>query len=231
MKSHFYFGSRRINYALKHSDRRTLGITVTPELDVLVMAPEGAELDEVKKRLRKRAPWIIKQQGFFLSFEPRTPPRRFVSGETHLYLGRQYRLDVTHGNEESVKLAGGRLVVTTADKSTARKLVKNWYLHRASIRFGQLASPLVDRFKQYEVEPSGIVLRDMTRRWGSCTPAGKIILNPGLIKAPTGCIEYVITHELCHLIHHDHTSKFIELQSREMPQWEKWKRKLETLLA
>ncbi|WP_353849848.1 M48 family metallopeptidase [Hydrotalea sp.] len=78
---------------------------------------------------------------------------------------------------------------------------------------------------------STIVLRDMPTRWGSCTPKGKIILNPELIKAPKGCIEYVIIHELCHLIHHDHTQKFIDLQTKEMKDWEKWKMKLEKLLA
>ena len=71
----------------------------------------------------------------------------------------------------------------------------------------------------------------MPTRWGSCTPRGKIILNPELIKAPKGCIEYVIIHELCHLIYHDHTRKFIDLQTKEMPDWEKWKSKLENLLA
>jgi predicted metal-dependent hydrolase len=71
----------------------------------------------------------------------------------------------------------------------------------------------------------------MPTRWGSCTPKGKIILNPELIKAPKGCIEYVIIHELCHLVHHDHTQKFIDLQTKEMQDWEKWKNKLEKLLA
>ena len=71
----------------------------------------------------------------------------------------------------------------------------------------------------------------LEKRWGSCTPKGKIILNPELIKAPKGCIEYVIIHELCHLIHHDHTQKFIDLQTKEMKDWEKWKMKLEKLLA
>jgi predicted metal-dependent hydrolase len=71
----------------------------------------------------------------------------------------------------------------------------------------------------------------MPTRWGSCTPQGKIILNPELIKAPTPCIEYVIVHELCHLVYHAHSRKFMELQNREMPDWEKWKNKLEQLLA
>ena len=98
-------------------------------------------------------------------------------------------------------------------------------------KFHAIAAPLIDKFKKHKVEPSSIVLRDMPTRWGSCTPKGKIILNPELIKAPKGCIEYVIIHELCHLIHHDHTQKFLDLQTKEMKDWEKWKMKLEKLLA
>ena len=71
----------------------------------------------------------------------------------------------------------------------------------------------------------------MPKRWGSCTPMGKIILNPELIKAPKACIEYVIVHELCHLIYRDHNQKFFDLQTKEMPDWEKWKMKLEKLMA
>jgi len=71
----------------------------------------------------------------------------------------------------------------------------------------------------------------MRTRWGSCTPKGKIILNPELIKAPKACIEYVIVHELCHLVHKNHSQKFFDLQKKEMPDWEKWKNKLERLLV
>ncbi|MGB2732323.1 MAG: M48 family metallopeptidase, partial [Saprospiraceae bacterium] len=110
-------------------------------------------------------------------------------------------------------------------------LVQDWYLQHAKTKLDAIAQPLIDKFKKYKVEPSSIVLRDMPTRWGSCTPKGKIILNPELIKAPKGCIEYVIIHELCHLIHQDHTQKFIDLQSKEKKDWEKWKMKLELLLA
>jgi predicted SprT family Zn-dependent metalloprotease len=87
-------------------------------------------------------------------------------------------------------------------------------LQHALTKFHAVAAPLIDKFKKHKVEPSSIVLRDMPTRWGSCTPKGKIILNPELIKAPKGCIEYVIIHELCHLIHHDHTQKFVALANK-----------------
>jgi len=94
--------------------------------------------------------------------------------------------------------------------------------------------PLIDSFAtrhKFSILHSQFLIREMPTRWGSCTPKGKIILNPELVKAPKGCIEYVIIHELCHLIHHDHTQKFINLQTKEMKDWEKWKMKLERLLA
>jgi hypothetical protein len=225
------FGSMQIDFQLEYSARKTLGITVTPELDVLVKAPLDATIEKVREKLRKKAPWIIKQQSFFLSFQPKTPPRRYVAGETHLYLGRQYRLLIVSGEKESVKLKGGFLEVTTFDKERVKQLVTDWYLQNAKAKLEKLAKPLIEKFRKYDVEPSSIVFRNMPTRWGSCTPRGKIILNPELIKAPRGCIEYVIVHELCHLIHRDHTQKFIDLQTREMPDWSKWKTRLEVLLA
>lgn len=231
MNETIQYGSKTIDFRLEYSARKSLGITVTPEMEVLVKAPTDTTMERVKEKIRKKAPWIIKQQSFFLSFQPKTPQRKYISGETHLYLGRQYRLLIHIDEEESVKLKGKFIEVTLNEKSRAKILLNNWYLQNARIKFQMIAAPLIDRFKKYKVEPSSIVLREMPTRWGSCTSKGKIILNPELIKAPKGCIEYVIIHELCHLIHHDHTQKFIDLQTKEMKDWEKWKVKLEILLA
>ena len=108
------FGSITIDFRLEYSDRKSLGITVTPEMEVLVRAPVDTSLEKVKEKLRKKAPWIIKQQSFFLSFRPKTPQRKYISGETHLYLGRQYRLQIHIGNVESVKLKGKFIEVTAS---------------------------------------------------------------------------------------------------------------------
>lgn len=225
------FGSKRIDFKLEYADRKSLGITVTSDMDVLVRAPVDTSIELIREKMRKKAPWIIKQQSFFLSFHPKTPTRKYVGGETHLYLGRQYRLKINIGETECVKLKAGFIEVDTKDKARVKELVIDWYMHNARAKFKSIAQPLIERFKRFDVEPSSIVLRDMPTRWGSCTPKGKIILNPELVKAPKACIEYVIIHELCHLVHHDHTQKFIDLQTKEMPDWEKWKLKLERLLA
>ncbi|MDO9340887.1 MAG: SprT family zinc-dependent metalloprotease [Bacteroidales bacterium] len=231
MTSAIQFGSKQIDFRLEYSNRKSLGITVTPDLSVLVKAPVDTSIEKVKEKLRKKAPWIIRQQSFFLYFHPKSPARKFIAGETHLYLGRQYRLKIMQTKIESVKLKGKFIEVTTPDKSRVKQLVNEWYLKNAKIKFKSIAHQLIEQFKKHKIEPLSIVLRDMPTRWGSCTKSGKIILNPELIKAPRACIEYVITHELCHLKHHNHTQKFLDLQTKEMPDWEKWKNKLEKFLA
>ncbi|MDD2285884.1 MAG: SprT family zinc-dependent metalloprotease [Paludibacter sp.] len=232
------FGSTKINFQLEYCDRRSLGIKVTPDLEVIVKAPVDASIDIIKEKIRKKAPWIIRQQSFFLSFQPRLTKRKYVSGETHLYLGKQYRLKIIEErskcNKEFVRLKGQFIEVHTNDVKKVPNLLETWYLKKAKDKFHALAFSLFNHFIQrngLENREFNLSIRQMPTRWGSCTAKGKIILNPELIKAPKACIEYVIIHELCHLIHHEHTQKFIDLQTREMPQWEKWKKKLENLLA
>ncbi len=245
MISSIQFGSKQITFHLEYSNRKSLGITVKPDLSVLVKAPAETPLEKVKEKLLKKAPWIIKQQSYFLYFQPRTPARKFISGETHLYMGRQYRLKVKSEKlkvkseklkvkDEDVRLNGRFLEIYTDDKKEVKELVEKWYAKKAKEKLSLIAKPLFERFiKTHNLSffTFHLSLRSMPTRWGSCTPKGKIILNPELIKAPKGCIEYVIIHELCHLVHHDHTQKFIDLQTKEMKDWEKWKMKLERLLA
>jgi predicted metal-dependent hydrolase len=108
--------------------------------------------------------------------------------------------------------------------------MKDWYRERAKIKFAEIAESIIQRFKKYNVELTSLYIQNMKNRWGSCTPKGKIILNTELIKAPKPCIEYVITHELCHLVHQRHTHAFYDLLTAEMPDWERWKNKLELLM-
>jgi predicted metal-dependent hydrolase len=230
-KRKLLFGSETIDYTLQYSDRKTLGITVTPEMEVIVTAPIKTEIHKIELKLIKRAPWILKNLSFFLAFYPKTPKRKYVSGETHLYLGRQYLLKVIIGQDESVKLIGKYIVIFSKSSNNVKNLLEGWYQSQAKNKIHSIALPLIEKFKKYKVEPKSIEFRSMLKRWGSCTAKGKIILNPELIKAPKGSIEYVITHELCHLIHHDHTQYFFSLQTKEMKDWEKWKIKLENLLA
>ncbi|WP_217605557.1 M48 family metallopeptidase [Chitinophaga sp. GbtcB8] len=231
MMQELQYGAIKIQYHLEFSERKTLGITVTPDMAVLVKAPEGTPQERIEEKLEKRARWILKQQSFFLRFYPKQPEKQYRGGESHLYLGRQYRLRVATAKKNEVHFSGKEIQVYHTPKSTAQSVLTNWYRYRAKAKFAEIAEPWIQHFGKYGVQPEGLFMQEMPTRWGSCTAKGKIILNPELIKAPKACIEYIIVHELCHLIHKHHTQKFFQLQSALMPDWEKWKDKLEALMA
>ena len=224
------FGAERIEFRLRRTNRRTLAITVRPDLGVLVAAPRKAALETVLGKVRKRAGWIRRQQRFFGEFLPQTPPRRYVSGETHRYLGRQYRLKVVKAEESSVKLQGRFIWVHAPnkhDRVRVRKLVEAWYLAHAKERFARSVAESAARLGTRLASPPRIQLRRMPKRWGSWTRRGVIYLNPELVKAPGSCIDYVVMHELCHLVHGHHGPAFYALLSRTMPDWEQRKQRLE----
>lgn len=224
------YGSESIDFTLTFSPRRRMALTVEPSGDVLVKAPSEATLEAVLEHLRRRAGWIIRQRDRFAGFGPILPPKRYVSGETHRYLGRQYRLRITEGPAPSVKLIGRYFEIITADKQDSKfvqRQLENWYRSRAL----QVFADCLDRclqssyFRKLAIPKWSV--RRMKRRWGSCTADGAILLNLMLVQAPPRCIEYVITHELCHLIHHSHDSQYYRLLGRVMPDWQKRKAMLE----
>lgn len=223
------YGRRRIEYQLRYADRKTLAIDVHPDLSVVATAPHDADDAIVEQKMRKRAAWIVKQQRFFENFLPTIPPRRYVSGESHRYLGRQYRLRTHKGPQESVKLARGQLNVylaKLAHTERIRPLVTGWFRDRAEVVFQEQFDAAVAKAQRRGITADGFDIRRMKNRWGSCTPGGRILLNVELIIAPKPCIEYVITHELCHLKEHNHGPRFYRLLQALMPDWEERRERL-----
>ena len=209
-------------YRFKPS-RSTLAITVHPDLRVVVTAPEGTPEEKIRAKVLKRARWITKTQREFEKFHPLQPPRSYVPGEAHRYLGRQCRLKVAKGVEPSVKLTRGQLLITTPDKPTpdaVRPMVETWLQERARAVLTERLDACHKPAQRFKIPFPDLWIRPMTTRWGSCTPAGRIILNIELIKAPKDCIDYVITHELCHLLEPNHSARFWQLLGALMPDWD-----------
>jgi predicted metal-dependent hydrolase len=229
------YGGHAIEFAVVRRKRTTLEIAVEPDATVVVAAPLGASLETIAEKVRKRASWVRQQQQFFLQFVPRTPPRRFVPGETHLYLGRQYRLKVISGDRPGVKLLrGSMLVESPSPKRTdvTRDLVNAWYRERSHNWFASRLEANLLRFPNPErVRPSGLIIRQMRQRWGSMSPGHRMVLNQRLIQAPIYSIDYVITHELCHVTEPHHGPAFFKLLNRVLPDWAHRKTRLERVLA
>lgn len=226
------YGRETIRYEVCFlASRQTLAIEVHPDNRVLVRAPVGCPEGVIAARVRKRAAWISRQLAEFERYRPRTPARQYVNGESHLYLGRQYRLKVLRGDTASVKLTRGQLLVSLpgdADQDRVKALLHRWYLDRARAVFGEVLDNSLPRFKG--IARPRVIVRVMQSRWGSLSRAGNMTLNVNLVRAPRSCIEYVVTHELCHTRHRDHDTKFFKLLGQVMPDWESRKQKLEAAL-
>ncbi len=234
MKDQIQYGNTLIDYNLEFVERKTLGIKVYPDKSVNVSAPQESSIEKIREKLKRKASWIIKQQDFFLSFHPLTPARKFVSGETHLYLGRQYRLKLHQSSVESVKLTGGYINVRAkniGDKNVIESLLKIWYKEKAAQHFTELFNELKPISTSFYEDDPELKYRWMKKRWGSCDKNGIIHLNLELIKTPKKCIEYVIVHELCHLKYLNHSIAFYSLLEKVYPDWKTTKNKLERLMV
>ncbi|MBA7572922.1 hypothetical protein ES708_14709 [subsurface metagenome] len=227
------YGFGEFRFELIRCARKTLGITVNSDTTVVVRAPEKASYNQILSKVQNRARWILKQIDYFESFLPVTPSREYVSGETHLYLGKQYKLKVTSGDNESVSFQIGQINVTTSnrnDSNRVKKLLTKWYKEHTTKYFEKKFNQLIPHFGFDSVDKSTLVIKRMSKRWGSCTPGGKVIVNPEIIKASSKCIEYVFIHELCHIKHPHHGKEFYSLQEKIMPDWKRWKDRLERIM-
>ena len=229
------YGGRRLAYRLNADPHRTarVAIHVEPDGEVIVDAPLGAETTDIQRAVHKRARWVFTQVEKAQERQRHSKPKEYVSGEEVLYLGRRYVLKVLISNErrQPAKLKGNRLEVITETGSSedVRARVWAWYKVRGRDYFNRRLTALSDALPWVKGKPA-FQLKDMAKRWGSCTPTGEIIINPHLVKAPRECIDYVLLHELAHLKHHDHGPAFWHLIYRFDPGWRAKKDQLDAMV-
>jgi hypothetical protein len=228
------YGGTKIEFSFCHVNRKTLEIAVHPNQSVMVKAPLGVEPAEVQRRVARRARWIIKQRNYFRQFEPRTPARCYVGGETHLYLGKRYRLKIRKGRRDEIKLVRGYFKIQVKGRISSDKiksLLDEWYTKKAVDKFKNSFDRCLSNFKKISLPHPRMQIKRLKKRWGSLSEKGTLTMNSDLIRAPQECIDYVVTHELCHLKHKDHGTKFYKLLGKTMPDWKKRKHKLELTLV
>jgi predicted metal-dependent hydrolase len=224
------YAGKHISVSLEFKERKRLSISVHPDGSVTAIAPVARSLADVIAHLHRRRSWIARQCRHFEKYQPLPEDKRYVSGETHLYLGRQYRLRVHRSNDVAVKLVGRFLNVytpTPQDRQAVATALDAWYQAHAEPIFHDRMERCLEAAASLRLTDVQFKIRPMKTRWGSCSKAGKITLNIDLIKMPLHCIEYVIMHELCHLRVHDHSPAFYRLLSRCMPDWERRKQRLD----
>ncbi|WPZ02537.1 SprT family zinc-dependent metalloprotease [Idiomarina sp. OXR-189] len=233
-KLSFYYADELIEFdrVAAKSPERKIKIKVLPDCSVKVAAPEDSSDDEVLRATKKRARWIYQQLREFRKQLTHITPRRYVSGESHYYLGKQYVLKVLVKPDQAagVKLLRGQLEVNVREYTTERIKValEGWYKVRAKDVFHKRLDAVLEQALWVDKRPPLRILT-MQTQWGSCSPNGRITLNPLLVKAPRECLDYVILHELCHIAEHNHSERFYRLMGQVMPNWERVKDRLDQM--
>jgi predicted metal-dependent hydrolase len=226
-------GDTRIPFTLLRSRRKTLGITVKPSGAVQVTAPAGASLEAILRILQKRRLWILSQQEQVAQLPTPRALRRFVSGESCRYLGRQYRLKIQQGSSAEVRLSGGFFQITVPDpeaKAVIAAHLHRWMLDHARVIFERRMKQLIATTPLLAMKESPpLLVRRLQTRWGSCSPQGRILMNLDSIQLPVTCIDYILMHELCHLRHPNHGKAFWNLLDRCLPGWEERRKKLDAV--
>ena len=228
------YGDRMTPYRVVTTARLSAKILihVHPNGTVEVEAPVDSCEERIRSAVRKRARWIFDNLDTAKDARAYALPREYIGGETHFYLGRRYRLHVRseHGSPSSVKLVRGRIEVTApvADPAAIKRRLKQWYRTRAQDYFQRRLKEIVANLSWLDVVPPMKIVT-MEFQWGSCSPSGSINLNPALIRAPRHCIDYVLTHELCHLKEHNHSKRFYALLQQHDPNWVVTKAELDRL--
>ncbi len=208
------FGNTRLHYGVVRSPRRgTVSIIVSPQQGVVLKAPRGVPEERLARVVRQKAPWILRKLREQGDLGP-VARREFVSGESFLYLGRQYRLRA-QGRSQEAKLKDGWLQVGVAD---GRRALVGWYRGHARDRLEERVALWAKRMG-LEITPR-VHLREQAKRWASCDRHGNLRFNWRIIQAPLRLVDYVVVHELVHLRHRNHDAAYWREVGRLMPDYE-----------
>ncbi|NDC83365.1 M48 family peptidase [bacterium] len=224
------YRKKTIPFSVIRSDRKTMEIAVNPDKTIVVRVPRYSDMDVIRRKVFRRAKWIVKQMDYFDQFMPRPVHRQFINGETHFYMGKRYRIKLVEDLTPSVKLLGPFFYVTgptVKDSTQIEKQMNQWYLEKAIVQFQESLDRCWPKVSNLGYEKPEISIRKMEKRWGSLSKRGVLTLNSNLIKTSKASIDYVVTHELCHLVHRDHSPKFYQVLSSILPDWKRLKHHLE----
>lgn len=222
MKLELTYGRTNIVFDVIFKKRKTMEIAVEPPKTITVTAPIGTTEDEILKKVESKGSWIIQKIYSFKHMQYSHINREFVNGESFMYLGRNYSLQIevdSSFKKPEVKLYRGKFIVKASSKNDEdiRNAMEQWYRNRAKEVIGS-------RVKYYQKffskEPTDIRIKEQKKRWGSCTSKNELLFNWRCIMAKSNALDYIVIHEMCHMYHKDHSNEFWELVASVLPDYE-----------
>lgn len=208
---------------VKRTSRSKTASLKVEEGEVIIVVPKALPLERIEKIVNDKHDWIIDKIAQHRAASPASS-KQYVSGEAFPYLGRNYRLKVLTGDYQPLKLVNGRLQLTLRESAIqnyfTRGALIRWYKRNAKRKFDEKAKRYA---KIVGVKPRTTSIKPFKSRWGSCSAEGDVDFNWVVVMAPNRIVDYIVVHELCHLLHHDHSPKFWKEVERVMPDYKESK--------
>jgi predicted metal-dependent hydrolase len=223
-----------IEFTVVYSRRKTLGISVLPDAKVVVRVPYRTSGKTIDRIVSEKSAWIIKHSENFRNNQQTKPSVSFLNGSAHMFRGNALTLNIQRSARSHIKFNGSSIemgIDKTGDENAVKKLLYKGYKNEAVVYLPVIMNKILEKHDEQMFKPTGLVIRSMKRRWGSCSNKGKITLSTELIKLDDIYIEYVVLHELCHLKHHNHGPKYYELLSELIPDWKKIRKEIKGFIS
>lgn len=225
MKLSYEYGTETIEFTVEFSKRKTLSIEVSAPKVIRVIAPYGTEEDKILETVKLKSKWIVKKLFEIREMEYRKRNREYVNGESFIYMGRNYSLQIVV--DESIRMPEAKLWrgkffvhVKGNDSDQIRLALENWYRDKAKEKIKERIAYYQNCFDE---KPRRIVIKDQQKRWGSCTKNNELLFNWKCIMAPSPVLDYIVVHEMCHMVHMNHSKEFWQLVKKVLPDYEQRK--------
>lgn len=223
-----------LKYNIVFSGRRSISIIISPEKGVTVRAPYRTSLKTIERFVQEKSVWIRKHLENHSDLTRINQGKKYFEGEIHLFRGTEYRLIITRSAKQFVRQYDNKINIglnRTDDRVIIKTLLVKWYRQQASEIFNQKVEEICNIYKDYNFNPSEIVVKSLKSRWGSCSSKGKITLNAELIKLDERFADYVIIHELCHLKYHNHGKDYYRLLEELVPDYKSIRKELRKFIT
>lgn len=204
-------------YDVVYSKRKTIGLQIERDARLIVRAPLGVTPEHIAKVVAAKSLWIYAKTRHSPKLVPDAPRKERLNGETMPYLGRNYRLQFKAAEGEAFSLRfRGQFILTNAEDANLRAAFRGWYEERGR----EWLSRRVAHFSRLMgATPKGVTVSNVSASWGSCSPGGVLNFNWRLVKAPTRVVDYIVVHELAHLLEPNHTPRFWNIIAVQLPDY------------
>lgn len=215
-----------IEFKVEYRKRKTLSIKITPPDTIVVISPIGVSEDKLKEIVKNKGKWIVKKLDELKDIDYKSLNKDFKNDETFMYLGKDYTLNIVIDKDLKdpvTKLHENNLFLYTPkrDKVIIKKALELFYREKCTER-------IIERVNYYKdiigKSPRIVKVKEQKKRWGSCTSRGDIYFNWRIIMAPPNVVDYIVVHEMCHLIHLNHSKEFWNSVKTIIPNYEEYKK-------